>query len=308
MLIGVAVVVAAALLLWAMAGGDASDDGETDAAVADRPVEQFMHVHGLAVPAWADGDVFLSTHQGLIRISGEDDEQWRYVSQQPHDFMGFAAHPDQDGMLYSSGHPAPGSDLRNPIGLMLSEDGGATWEPRSLHGEVDFHTMAVSPADGEVLYGWFGDQFFLSRDGGHEWERLSADALAQTGGAVSLAGHPQDSDEIWAATPAGLVRSPDGGRSWEPIRGGQTTAVALDPADGERILAYTADGLIESRDGGESWTPLGLTLEEDAAGYIAVHPADPDTVYIGTYAQSLLRSDDGGAGWTELAVDGIPQR
>lgn len=303
LVVAVLAVVAIALVWWGISG-----DGGTDDAEPDRPVEQFMHVHGLAVPSWADGDVLLSTHEGLIRISGDDQQQWRYISEQPHDFMGFAANPDQDGVLYSSGHPAPGSGLPNPIGFMLSEDGGATWEPRSLQGEVDFHTMAVSPADGQVVYGWFRDQLFVSRDAGGGWEKFSADALAQSGGAVSLAGHPDNPDEVWAATPAGLLRSRDGGRSWEPVRAGQTTAVVLDPGDGDRILAYTAEGLMESRDGGDSWTALGLSLEEDAAGYMAVHAGDSDVVYVGTYGQKLLRTHDGGSSWTELAVDGTPQR
>jgi hypothetical protein len=290
-------------LLWWLATGDS----DSDVAATDSSVEQFMHVHGLAVPSWADGDVFLSTHQGLIRISGEDDERWQFVSEEPHDFMGFAAHPHQEGTLYSSGHPAPGSGVGNPIGLMVSQDGGVTWEQRSLQGEVDFHTMAVSPADGDVLYGWFREEFFVSRDAGHSWERTSAEALVRTGGVVSLAGHPDDPDEVWAGTPAGLLRSPDAGRTWEPVAGGQTTAVGLDPSDGDRVLAYAAEGLKESRDSGQSWTALDLTLEDDAVGYIAVHPEDPEVIYVGTYGQGLLRSNDGGATWTELAVDGVPR-
>src|SRR3546814_10803145 len=58
-----------------------------------------------------------------------------------HDYMGFSATRDT---FYSSGHPAPGSDLVNPFGLIKSTDGGQTWQKLGLEGESDFHILATS--------------------------------------------------------------------------------------------------------------------------------------------------------------------
>lgn len=292
-------------LVWWTAGGEPASDQ------AGQPVEQFAHVHGLAITPWAPDEVYLATHEGLIRIDA--DGQWTSVSAQPHDFMGFSAHPAEEGVFYSSGHPAPGTGLANPIGFMVSTDGGVTWSPRSLEGEADFHTMTVAPSDGDVVYGWNGAGqagLYVSTDAGSSWEALTGGMLSEVGGALSLAVHPDDPDQVWAGTQAGLLASRDAGQTWESVLSEGVTAVAFDPADPQRVLAYAPEGggLVESPDGGQTWTELGLVLDEDAAGHLAVHPQDADILYVGTYGQALLRSTDGGSSWDVLAESGVPQQ
>jgi hypothetical protein len=298
--IALGVVVLVALVLWlAFAGGNGGD--EPGAAV-----EEVAHVHGLQIPGWGDGDVYVSTHQGAFRIREDD---WSWVSEQPHDFMGFAAHPSDEGVLYSSGHPAPGSDLANPIGFMVSTDAGATWEPRSLQGEVDFHTMAVHPDDGDVVYGYDGRSGLLrTTDAGQTWDALPAPALAEAG-LMSLAVGAGDG-VVLAGTESGLLRSDDSGGSWEVLIEAPVTAVRVDTSDPERILAYAAaegQGVLMSEDGGETWQPVGLVLDEDAAGHVAVDPGDPDVIWAGTFGQSLWRTTDGGQNWEQLVADGERQ-
>ncbi|HUH07654.1 MAG TPA: hypothetical protein VML96_07595, partial [Egibacteraceae bacterium] len=295
------VVVIAGLML-------AARDGSGELAAEPRPVDRFAHIHGVEVPATDPETVYVSTHEGLIRIGA--DGQWRYVSADDHDFMGFRAHPSDAGVLYSSGHPAAGSGLRNPVGFMISRDGGATWEPIALEGAADFHAMAVQSGDGDVIYGWSGGLHF-SDDAGASWERMPAEALEQAGGALGLAVHPADADEVLAATRAGLLRSRDGGRSFEPVlAGAAVTAVEFVPGDADRLVAYVADpprGLVRSEDGGQSWTELGWALDGDAAGHIAIHPQDPEDIYVATYGESLYRSRDGGRSFEPLAEAGVPR-
>lgn len=300
----VVVAVAAAGLLWWTAGRGSGGQ-------AGQPVERFMHVHGLAITPWAPDTVYLATHEGLARIDG--DGQWRYVSDEPHDFMGFSGNPTDDGVFYSSGHPAPGTGLANPVGFMVSTDGGGTWTSRSLQGAVDFHAMTVAPSDGDVIYGWNGTRqagLYVSTDGGSSWATYSGGMLTQVGGALSLAARPNDPDEVWAGTQAGLLASRDAGRSWESVLSGTVTAVAFDPANPDHAVAYAAagDGLVDSRDGGQTWTELGLVVDGDAVGHIAIHPEDPNTLYVGTYEQGLRRSTDGGDSWETLAESGVPRR
>lgn len=295
--------IAVAGLVWWTTGG------EPDAGQAGEPVESFMHVHGLEITPWAPDEVYLATHEGLIRIDAAGD--WTSVSAEPHDFMGFSAHPGEEGVFYSSGHPAPGTRLRNPIGFMVSTDGGVTWSQRALERAADFHAMTVAPSDGDVVYGWNGagqPGLYVSTDGGSSWDTITDGMLSDVGGALSLAVHPDDPDEVWAATQAGLLASRDAGRSWEPLLATGMTAVAFDPTGGGRVLAYAPDGggLVESRDGGQTWHELGLVLDGDAAGHLALHPDDGDTMYVGTYGQGLLRSTDGGDSWDTLAESGVP--
>lgn len=292
----------AVLVVMAAIGWSVTTRGGAD---SDAAVEEFTHVHGLSIPAWAPGEPFLATHEGLISIDPES--EWSVVSEQSHDFMGFTAHPTDEGVLFSSGHPASGSGLSNPLGFMVSTDGGRTWEVRSLEGEVDFHAMTVG-AGGEAVYGW-SDTLYRSTDEGHTWDRVDAPALVQAQGAAALAAHPADPDEVWAGTQAGLLRSTDGGGAWESaLEQGPVSAVHFDPSDADRMLAYTmGGGLMESTDGGREWSELGWSLGEDAVGHLAIHPQDPDVVYAGSYGEGVYRSEDGGHAWEPLAQFGVTE-
>lgn len=300
-----AVLAVAAVVVWSVLDGRGGSE-------PDGSVESFTHVHGLEIPVWEPEVAYLSTHEGLIRI---EDEQWSEVSEQPHDFMGFAAHPTEPDVLYTSGHPAPGTLVRNPVGFMVSTDGGASWEVRSLEGAVDFHAMTIG-ASGGSIYGWnvAGEVgLYRSTDDGHTWDTVAAPDLHAAGGALSLAAHPDDPDLVWAGTPAGLLRSQDAGASWEPVLPDvPVTAVTFDPADANQLLAYApapGDGLMESTDAGQSWSPTGWMLEaaDDAVGHLAVHPNDPQQVYAGSYAEDLYRSNDGGRTWHTVASSGVPE-
>lgn len=285
------------LVTWLAFSGGRAGDGPGGA------VDELSHVHGLQIPTWGDGDVFVATHQGVFRI-GED--AWSWVSQQPHDYMGFAAHPTDAGVLYSSGHPAPGSDLANPIGFMVSTDAGATWEPRSLQGEVDFHAMAVHPEDGEVIYGYDGQRGLLrTTDAGNTWQALPAPSLGEAG-VTSLAVGAGEG-VLYAGTEAGLLRSSDAGESWAVLIEAPVTAVRVDTSDPERLVAYVAagdQGLLLSEDSGASWQPLGLVLDGDAAGHVGVDPSDPDIIWVGTFGESLWHTTDGGQSWKQVIDEG----
>ncbi len=299
---------AAGLLALAVAAGLlACGDGDEVAATA----ESFSHVHGVQAPVWAPGTVLLATHHGLMRI---EDGQWSYVGQERHDFMGFAAHPRQPDVLYGSGHPAHDSDLRDPLGFIVSTDGGRTWEVRSLDGEADFHAMTVG-AGGAVIYGWNVTGrvgLYRSADDGHTWQVVDAAELHASEGVLALAAHPDDAEVVWAATVEGLLRSDDAGASWQQVLDGvPVTAVVYDPADAQRMFGYAAppgDGLLASTDGGRTWSATGWALDapQDAVGHIAVDAADPEVLHAGTFGEDLYRSDDAGATWRALARGGAP--
>jgi hypothetical protein len=53
--------------------------------------------------------------------------------------------------FYSSGHPAPRSPLKNPLGLLKSSNSGQTWEQLGLIGKANFHLLATSYRWGRLL-------------------------------------------------------------------------------------------------------------------------------------------------------------
>jgi hypothetical protein len=58
-------------------------------------------------------------------------------------------------------------------------------------------------------------------------------------------------------------------------------------------------GVFKSIDGGEYWAPANVGLEKTTKNIpcIAVHPRDPNTVYIGTAHDGVYKSIDGGQSW-----------
>jgi hypothetical protein len=299
LLVGVVVV----SIVLSRAGGNGS---------APSSADRFMHLHGLAAPSWAANRLYISTHSALIEV--DQAGQWRFISEERHDFMGFGHHPDQPNTMYSSGHPAPGSDLPNPIGFMRSEDGGVSWEPVSLQGQVDFHVMSISAADPNVIYGWNASGqagLYRSSDGGRTWDRPAAAELMSQGSVFAIATDPTDANRLLAGTAAGLWESTDGGESWSQlILGIPITAVSFAPGSSTTVITYVADGqtgLVQIDDVKAAPTStrlLGLVLPpEDAVLYVA-GDLDSGVMYAGTAAASLFGTSDAGGTWEQLAREG----
>lgn len=92
--------------------------------------------------------------------------------------------------------------------------------------------------------------------------------------------------------------------------GGRITDMAVDPTDPDRIFAAAADGgLLRSLDGGDSWEPLLDKAPTLAAGSVAIDPGDPEVIWLGTGEVNpgggsatfpglgVFRSSDGGEHW-----------
>src|SRR5581483_3776424 len=161
---------------------------------------------------------------------------WAKAPGPEHDFMGFSA---AKGALYSSRHPAPGSTLQNPFGLLKSRDGGKTWDHLGLTGEADFHVMAASYGTRTVyVYSPVANSripqpgIYHTSDDGKRWTHSAGPGLS--GRVVALAVHPARGNAVAAATEAGLFVSQDGGERFESIAGPPGVSAFFD-LDGVRL-------------------------------------------------------------------------
>ena len=278
-----AVAVLTATLLLAGCG----EETERPPAAATPSDPGAIHVHGLGRNP-ADGALFIATHTGLFRM-GSGDRSAERVADLHQDTMGFTV-VGRDHFL-GSGHP--GSIESDPpfLGLIESRNGGTSWRPLSLRGEVDFHVLE---AQGRTVYGFGSDwntreaRFLRSDDGGRNWTRLTPPEEL-----VGLAIDPQDPDVTVALGEQGGWVSRDGGSSWRqlPVPGGLVTW-----SEEQGVIAVDRDGVIRTAsDAAGEWTEVGRL-----PGTPSAVEAAGDELLAATHESRILSSSDGGRSWREV--------
>ena len=136
--------------------------------------------------------------------------------------------------------------------------------------------------------------------------------LGPWGGTVSsIAIHPNDPQVLYAGgSLAGVVKSTDGGGSWRLLPGSPPfpAFVVLDPSRPTTVYASqrTARQIFKSTDGGTHWRLINTGLPADLdISHLAVDPAQPSRLYLGSERRGVWRSLDGGASW-QRASPGLP--
>ncbi|MFC5523387.1 F510_1955 family glycosylhydrolase [Polaromonas jejuensis] len=273
---------------------------------AGEPVT-LMHVHGLSYST--DGkQLLIPSHHGLAVYS---DGHWSKAAGPAHDYMGYSATRDA---LYSSGHPAPGSGLTNPFGLIKSRDGGKTWQQLGLTGESDFHMLATSYATNAVYVLNHQPNSRMSQAGiyytlndGLKWTRAAAKGLGPK--LNSLAVHPTNAALVAAGTDDGLYLSRNSAESFERLAGGRRVLAQSFDLDGQHLWFSTHAGKaalarIALKAGAKAEEVPIPALTEDAVAYIAQNPARPAEIAIATFQRSVFLSKDQGRTWTQIAKEG----
>lgn len=194
-------------------------------------------------------------------------------------------------------------------GVFATEDGGASWDRRNrldnaegciLHhhpaaprdGQTGFcvHNMVRAPgSDGDLLYQQNHHGVFRSRDGGRNWQDVTAGLPSTFGFPIVV--HPRDPETAWVlplnsdtegryppGASAAVWRTRDGGENWQALRTGLPArdcfftvlrqAMATDRGDPAGVYFGTNSGSVfASRDEGETWAevarhlPLILSVE-----------------------------------------------
>ena len=275
--------VAATLTLAALA---------TACSASSEPAEPgaLGHVHDLAV---VDGRLLAATHAGLFEIV---DGRAHAIGEGRHDLMAFTA--GVDGELLASGHPDLSSEeLRAPgrpplLGLIGSIDGGRTWEPRALLGEVDFHALTV---DHDAIAGIDGasESMLVSSDG-DTWD-VRGDLAGQ-----DLAADPTDPEAFVAVLYDGeLTQSRDGGRSWTAVDAPPLSAIEWHR---NGLVGLGPDGEIQVSDRPEgTWTRIA---DLDGTGEALL--VTEGSWFAAVEGPAVLSSNDAGRTWQTLLAPASP--
>ena len=143
------------------------------------------------------------------------------------------------------------------------------------------------------------------------------------GRVADVAGVPGNPDVLYVGTASsGLYKSTNGGVTFDSVfESGNTLsigAIAVQPDNPDVVYVGTGEGTLRdsasfgngmyrSDDAGATWRHLGLD-ETQHIGKVAVHPEDPELVYVAAIGnlyrsnpeRGLFRSRDGGRSWEHL--------
>jgi photosystem II stability/assembly factor-like uncharacterized protein len=180
-------------------------------------------------------------------------------------------------------------------GLFKSESGGKRWERLSGIEHPRVTSVAVSPSDGTVYAGTEPSTLFVSRDGGASWRELEGLKNLPSAPTWSFPPRPwtshvraialsyEDPNLVVAGIElGGVMRSPDGGESWEDQRPGAYADchnLAAHAAAPETLYEAAGGGFAESRNFGESWEAADAGLDRWYVWGLAVDSEDPTLVY-----------------------------
>jgi hypothetical protein len=266
----------------------------------------FMHIHGLGFTN--DGnEIYVPAHDGLkVYKNGK----WGIPEGEKHDYMGFSM---VDNGFYSSGHPAPGSSMKNPFGVVKSTDMGKTLQTLDLYGEVDFHGMGVgyyshaiyvlnpepnSRMDDAGLY--------YSLDETKTWTKSDMKGLEGQPSAIAV--HPEKKNIVVISTNRGVYLSKDYGNSFDNIAKNTPVTSVSFTKEGKLLAGVITDkpSLMEiNLESGEKKNiPIPTLSEGDAIGYIAVNPNNEKQIVFTTFEKDIYLTDNFGEKWIQIAKQG----
>jgi photosystem II stability/assembly factor-like uncharacterized protein len=236
-----------------------------------------------------------------------------------------------------------------------SNDAGRTWKPTTgglrfaadtgLSMKVVWHLRPGRPSEPGVVYaGVDPAALFKSEDGGETWSEVlglnrHSTRPRWTPGAGGMIVHtilldPKNSQRMYVAiSAAGVFRSDDGGASWNPYNkntradflpdkfpelGQCVHKVVMAPDKPDRLYQQNHCGVYRTESAGDAWKDISRGLPSRFGFPIAIHPRDPDNVWVIPMVGAEMRacpnaemavysSTDAGRRWRKQ-TKGLPSR
>ena len=171
------------------------------------------------------------------------------------------------------------------------------------------HIILQDPVEERILYAGTTQGLWKSLDGGLTWQKPNPYPYVIN----SIAILPTDHNQLYLATDrSGILKSPDGGRSYQSINEGFINRNISRFLSEDKLYVtsnYDGDfgGVFASPDSGQSWLLKAnqLALKGKNVISLAISPTNPNVIFAGTY-EGLLKSENQGMTWKLVTgTDGL---
>ena len=211
---------------------------------------------------------------------------------------------------------SPGGGIfvaNSAAGVFRSADGGRAWADTNFPARADETKIAqLEMSANGMLFAAAGTMIQRSDNGGQTWTYLAN--LPPGFEVTALAVSPDfTNDQLVLAggnyATKQLLRSADGGQTWQRVYDGSAVegaadigAIAFSPNFAGNKTAYAwlqYGGLLRSTDGGQTWNLLPGDKSDAFAQTLAVAP--DGRLYLGALYGGLYVSEDDGQSWRDLS-------
>jgi photosystem II stability/assembly factor-like uncharacterized protein len=179
-----------------------------------------------------------------------------------------------------------------------SMDAGETWErmPTSANSPTKVESLAIDPRDENTIYAGTWYLPYKTTDGGNSWN-IVKNGIIDDSDVFAIDIDHMNPDHIIASACSGIYETKNAGGQWRKVQGipsqsRRTRAIMQHPSVPGLVFAGTTEGFWRSTNGGDSW--MLTTSRKLEINSIAVHPSNPQIIFIGTNNYGVMVSRDAG--------------
>ncbi|CAN5220334.1 hypothetical protein BH20ACI1_BH20ACI1_15340 [soil metagenome] len=181
-------------------------------------------------------------------------------------------------------------------GAWVSKDSGDDWKKISSNTIPTIDSLAIDPRNSNTVFAGTWWRAYKSTDSGKNW-KLIKNGMIDDSDVFAITIDSKNPDHIIASACSGIYESKNNGELWAKVNGipsqsRRTRDIVQNPAIPGTIYAATTEGFWMTTNGGKSWA---MTSRRDLEiNSIAVHPDEPNRIFIGTNNYGVMVSNDGG--------------
>lgn len=187
-------------------------------------------------------------------------------------------------------------------GVWISRNSGDDWQKLSSStAPVNIDSLAMDPRNTSTMYAGTWWRAYKTTDEGKNW-RLIKDGMIDDSDVFAVTVNPRNPEHIISSACSGIYESFNAGEKWSKIQGipsqsRRTRDILQHPTIPGTVYAGTTEGFWMTTNGGKSWS---LTTQRNLeVNSIAVHPDEPNRVFIGTNNYGVMVSNDGGRNFVQ---------